>query len=272
MKQGAQTRRQRRGIYLLPSFFTVLNLLCGYFAILSTMKGSTADLDNAAKAIGFAILFDTLDGRVARMSNTSSPFGREFDSLADIISFGIAPAFLALAWGLKSLDPVSAGSPELVRHVYQVGWIVSFFFLICGAWRLARFNIHSMNPHPHDPHAHRYFVGVPIPAAAGLIAAVVHALKTPVAMWYWGVVWLFMIAGLCYLMVSPIRYYSFKDIGLRQRHSSVLVIGLGILVLSIWFYSEYVLLALAVTYIFSGITAKLTSVIKRHVFQRAGAV
>ncbi|MFQ5817134.1 MAG: CDP-diacylglycerol--serine O-phosphatidyltransferase [Terriglobia bacterium] len=269
MNQDAQNRRQRRGIYLLPSFFTVANLLCGYYAILSTMKGSTADLDNAAKAIGFAILFDILDGRVARMSNTSSPFGREFDSLADIISFGIAPAFLALAWGWKSLNLVTAGSPELIQHVYKVGWIVSFFFLICGAWRLARFNIYSMNPHPHDPHAHRYFVGLPIPAAAGLIAATVHAFKTPVATWYWALVWLVVVTGLAFLMVGTIRFYSFKDIDLRRRHPSVVVIGLGILVWSIVVYSEYVLLALAATYVSSGLASKLVAALKRHRVERA---
>lgn len=265
-----QNHRQRRGIHLLPSLFTVANLSCGYYAILATMKGGIPDLDNAAKAIGFAILFDTLDGRVARMTNVSSPFGREFDSLADVVSFGIAPAFLALAWGLKSLDPALAPSPELARHLYQLGWIVSFAFLICGAWRLARFNVLSTNPHPHDPHLHRYFVGMPIPAAAGFIAATVHAFKVPVVTWYWALAWLAVVAALALLMVSPIRYSSFKDTGLRRRRPSVTVIGVGILVWSIVVYSEYVLLALAVTYALSGITGKLVGSLKRHAFQRAG--
>lgn len=270
MSGDPKDRQRRRGIYLLPSLLTVANLLCGYYAILSTMKGTLGDLDNAAKAIGFAILFDTLDGRVARASKVSSPFGRELDSLADVISFGVAPAFLSLAWGLKSLNPVSAGSPELVRHVYQLGWIVSFAFLICGAWRLARFNIYSMNPYPHDPLAHRYFVGLPIPAAAGLIAATVHAFKVPIASWYWALAWLALVGGLAGLMVSPIRYYSFKDIGLRRRHPSVVVVSLGILIWSIWVYSEYVLLALAATYGFSGLTTRLVGTVKRQLFQRAG--
>lgn len=260
--------RQRRGIYLLPSFFTVANLLCGYYAILSAMKGSAIDFDNAAKAIFLAIVLDGLDGRVARMTNASSPFGREFDSLADLVSFGIAPAFLALAWGWKSLDPLRAGTPELVQHVYQLGWVVSFAFLICGAWRLARFNILTTNPHPYDPHAHRYFVGLPIPAAAGLVAAVVHTFKVPVMTWYWGVAWLVVVASLAYLMVSRIRYYSFKDIDLRRPRRSVVVIVIGLLIWLVVVYSEYVLLAIAVTYALWGVTAKLTGSIKRRTLER----
>ncbi len=258
-----EVARPRRGLAPLASILTIANLLCGYYAILSTIKGTVTDLDNAAKAIGFAILFDTLDGRVARMSNTSSPFGRELDSLADVISFGVAPAFLMLAWGVKSLDqPV--GRSVLAQHIQQIGWIVSFAFLICGAWRLARFNIHSVT---HDPYEHRYFVGMPIPAAAGLIAATVHAFKVPIANWYWALLWLGIVAILAFLMVSPIRYYSFKHIALRRKPQ---LLGLGILAWSIWVYSEYVLLALAFTYALSGITSKVTAMVRRHVPQPAG--
>lgn len=265
MSDPVQVEPRRRGLSLLPSFLTVANLLCGYYAVLAIMKGEIADLDNAAKAIGFAILFDALDGRVARLTKVSSPFGREFDSLADVISFGIAPAFLALAWGVKALDPSLAPGPNVVRQVYQLGWIVSFAYLICGAWRLARFNIHSASPHPHDPHAFRYFVGMPIPAAAGLIAATVHAFKVPVVTWYWGLVWLAVIAALAYVMVSPIRYYSFKHMDLRRRQQ---IIGLGILAWSIWVYSEYVLLALAATYSLSGVAVKLAGFLRRHVISQ----
>src|SRR5579862_5813864 len=103
-----RNHRLRRGIYILPSVFTVANLLCGYYAILATLEGTTADFDNAAKAIGIAIVFDSLDGRVARAMGTNSEFGKQFDSLADIVSFGIAPAFLAYAWGIHALAAVSA--------------------------------------------------------------------------------------------------------------------------------------------------------------------
>lgn len=251
-----QNHRLRRGASLLPSFFTVGNLLCGYYSILSSAKATAGDMDTAAKAIGIAVVLDGLDGRVARMTNGSSPFGKEFDSLADVVSFGIAPAFLALTWGPRGLDPAVAGTPSLVHHIYQLGWIASFAFLICGAWRLARFNIQGADAthHPHhSPPPHKYFVGMPIPAAAGVIAAIVHAFKEPIASWYWATGWLVLVFGLAYLMVSPIRYYSFKSIDLRRRRPSVVVIGIGLLIWSIVVYSEVVLFAIAVSYLLSGL-------------------
>lgn len=258
--------RLRRGIYLLPSVFTAGNLLCGYYSILSSARGAVPDLDAAAKAIGVAVVLDGLDGRVARLSNVSSPFGKEFDSLADVISFGIAPAFLALAWGLRGLDPAVAGNAALVHHIYNVGWIATFAFVICGAWRLARFNIQSVDTGDFGPPAHRYFVGLPIPAAAGVIAAVVHAVQTPIAEWYWAAAWLALVAGLAYLMVSPIRYYSFKDIDLRRRRRSVVIVGIGLLVWSIVVYSQIVLLVLAFSYLLAG----FVGLVRRRVLGHTG--
>lgn len=245
--------RLRRGIYILPSLFTVGNLLCGYYSILSSAGGTVPELDRAAKLIGIAVVLDALDGRVARMSNVSSSFGKEFDSLADVISFGIAPAFLALVWGLRGLNPAAASNPSLVQHIYQVGWIATFAFVICGAWRLARFNIQAGEPaHPTLP-SHRYFVGMPIPAAAGVIAAIVHAVQDPITEWYWAAGWLALVFGLAALMISPIRYYSFKHLDLRRRRPSVVVIGLGLLVWSIVVYSRVVLLLIAVAYLLAGL-------------------
>lgn len=132
-KKPFRNHRLRRGIYILPSIFTVANLLCGYYAILATLEGSIKDLDNAAAAIGIAILFDSLDGRVARAMGTNSEFGKEFDSLADVVSFGMAPAFLAYAWGVHGM--AAAGSaPEL--HLVQLGWLVGFFSSVAarGDW------------------------------------------------------------------------------------------------------------------------------------------
>src|SRR5580700_8593849 len=103
-----RNHRLRRGIYILPSMFTVANLLCGYYAILATLDGRTTDFDNAARAIGIAILFDSLDGRVARAMGTNSEFGKQFDSLADVVSFGIAPAVLAYVWGVRSMASIEA--------------------------------------------------------------------------------------------------------------------------------------------------------------------
>jgi CDP-diacylglycerol---serine O-phosphatidyltransferase len=130
--------RLRRGIYILPSALTVANLLCGYYAILATLDGRFADFDNAAIAIGIAYLFDAMDGRIARSMGTESAFGREFDSLADVVSFGIAPALLAYAWGVRALAAANASES---LHLTQLGWLMGFIFVACCAWRLARFNI-----------------------------------------------------------------------------------------------------------------------------------
>jgi CDP-diacylglycerol--serine O-phosphatidyltransferase len=255
----------RRGIYILPSLFTVGTLVCGYYAVLSTLRGtqmlaagigaglSLVAFDNAARAIGWAILFDGLDGRIARLTNSASDFGREFDSLADVISFGVAPAFLAYAWGIRGIEEVSG--TQLVQHLRQVAWIVTFAYVICGAARLARFNIDSVKPAGDR----RYFVGLPIPAAAGVVAALVHWVKYPVENWIFGAVWLGIVGVLATLMVSRVRYYSFKTWDLRRRRPYVVIIAIGLVVWAIWAFSEPVLLTLALTYAVSGPIARLTS-------------
>ena len=266
----AKHGRLRRGIYILPSLFTVGTLICGYYAILSTLKGtqmlaagigaglSLAAFDTAAKAIGWAILFDGLDGRIARLTNSTSDFGREFDSLADVITFGVAPAFLAYAWGVRALDEVYG--TQLVQHLRQVGWIVTFAYVICGAARLARFNIDTVKPSSDR----RHFIGLPIPAAAGVIASLVHWAKYPVNDWVFGVAWLGIIAVLAPLMVSRVRYYSFKAVDLRRRRPYVAIIVLGLVVWAIWAFSEQVLVTLALTYLLSGPIARLTSRFRPH--------
>jgi CDP-diacylglycerol--serine O-phosphatidyltransferase len=260
----------RRGIYILPSLFTVGTLVCGYFAILSTLKGtemlaggigaglSLMNFDNAAKAIGWAVLFDGLDGRIARLTNSTSDFGREFDSLADIVTFGIAPAFLAYAWGVRSLEEVYG--TQLVQHVRQIGWIVTFTYVICGAARLARFNIDTTK----GTGDRRYFIGLPIPAAAGAVAALIHWAKYPVNEWTFGIVWLGVIAVLAFLMVSRLRYPSFKTLDLRRRRPYVGIIIIGLIVWAIWAFSEPVLLTIALTYCLSGPVARLTSRFRPH--------
>ncbi len=262
--------RFRRGIYVLPSLFTVGTLVCGYFAILSALKGtrmqaagldmalSSAPFDAAAQAIGWAVLFDGLDGRIARLTNSTSDFGREFDSLADVVTFGIAPAFLAYAWGVRTVD-ITFGNP-LAEYFRQVGWIITFMFVICGAARLARFNIDSTK----GTSDRRYFIGLPIPAAAGVLAAMVHWVKNPINDWTFGVVWLGVIGVLALLMVSRVRYYSFKAFDFRRRRPYVAIILIGLIVWAIWAFSEPVLLAIAVTYSFSGPIARLTSRYRTH--------
>ena len=131
---------RRRGVYLLPGAMTVGNLLCGFCAVLATLQGGTEQFDAAARAIGFAIVFDAFDGFVARMTNTNTEFGKQFDSLADMVSFGIAPAVLAFAWGVQVMVQ---GQGAEGRHVHQLAWLICLAFVICCAWRLARFNVHG---------------------------------------------------------------------------------------------------------------------------------
>jgi CDP-diacylglycerol--serine O-phosphatidyltransferase len=238
-------KRFRRGIYLLPSALTVANLLCGYFAILATLKGSAVDLDHAARAIGFAILFDMLDGRVARATGTNSEFGKEFDSLADIVSFGVAPAFLSFAWGARGM--LNSGSPH-AHLAYQLGWLVTFVFVICCAWRLARFNVHGATPATGP----RYFVGLPTPAGAAGIAAVVHGFWTPIQDWRMSLLWLMVVLVLALLMVSTVRYSSFKEVRWKRRQPSVMIVLVAVMLAATFFYSEIVFLLLAGIYIMHG--------------------
>ncbi len=253
-----RNKRFRRGIYLLPSLFTTANVFCGFYAIISSMKG---DFDSAAKAIGFAILFDGLDGRIARMTHSTSEFGLQFDSLADVITFGIAPAVLAYMWGIRPIAPVEGS--HIAKNVQQIGWVIAFSYLICGAARLARFNIQSHTPtHPTGLPQKKHFVGMPIPAAAGFIAAVVHFVSgvfkfNNLTEWQPAAAWVLILAVLAFLMVSTIRYPSFKELDLRNRKPFVSVIGIGLLIAAIYYYSEYVLLVLASIYAFSGVLSKL---------------
>lgn len=255
-----RNHRRRRGVYLLPSFFTVANMLCGFYAVLATFEGGQTDFDKAAKAIGIAILFDSLDGFVARATGTNTEFGKQFDSLADVVSFGIAPAFLAYAWGVRAF---MQSDPGAARHVYQLGWLVGFAFVICCAWRLARFNVHGM-----APGGSRYFVGMPTPAAAGMIAATVHARKMPLDDWRWAVAWLALVAGLAALMTSTVRYYSFKDIPWTRRQPSLALVLIGLLVWSIVVYSEEVLLLIAGSYAAAGVTLHVVRVVRHRLVSR----
>jgi CDP-diacylglycerol---serine O-phosphatidyltransferase len=248
----------RRGVYILPSAFTVANLLCGYYAVLATLEGSVADLDNASRAIGLAILFDSFDGRIARAMGTTSEFGREFDSLADVVSFGIAPAFLAYAWGVR----VPGHLLENV-HLIPLGWVVGFFFLVCCAWRLARFNIQGM-----APGSNRFFAGMPTPAAAGMIAATVHFFQNPVQDFRLSLLWLVLIACLGALMSSTWRHYSFKDIEWTKRRPSLAVVLLGALLAAIIYFSRQTLFAIAIAYTLHGAIYQAVRFARRRVASR----
>jgi CDP-diacylglycerol--serine O-phosphatidyltransferase len=266
-------------MYVLPSLFTVGTLLCGYYAILSTQRAgellaaaaaatlvskaaelgalAVGALDNASKAIGWAIVFDGLDGRIARMTNTASPFGRELDSLADVTTFGVAPAVLAYVWGVRAMELASA---QTLQNVREVALILTFAYVICGAARLARFNIDTVKPTSDR----RFFVGMPIPAAAGFIAAIVHFHKQPLTTWPFSLAWLLVVGILGFLMVSRMRYYSFKALDLRKPRSYLAIIAIGLFIGGLWFYSEPVLLTLASTYAISGIVLRITSKFRPH--------
>jgi CDP-diacylglycerol---serine O-phosphatidyltransferase len=233
---------------------------------MTAASGSTGAADHfatAAKAIGAAVFLDGLDGRIARMTNTTSDFGREMDSLADIISFGIAPAVLAFAWGVQFIDPTL--SQTLRQQLFDAGYLFAFLFLLCGAARLARFNVQK-NPIPKNPGRpdRKYFVGLPIPAAAAMIAAVVYASDSqPLAWWPLSVAWLALLALLSFLMVSTWRYYSFKGISLTKPYTPLIIIVLGALIYAIWNYSQPVLLGLTIAYVGSGIVIRLGGIMRR---------
>jgi len=249
------------------------NVFCGYYALTEAFKagllmGQDLELaalhfDVAAKAIGFAVLFDGLDGRIARLMNTTSPFGKELDSLADTITFGIAPAFLAFSWGVRAVLP----EPEtaFTAHLVSAGWLVSFLFVICSAARLARFNIQSSAGETRPERLeHKHFVGLPTPAAAGVVAAIVHVTGgMPMQELLWVPFWLLLLLATAVLMVSTWRYYSFKDLDLRKRQKFAVVIVMGTIVGLIWFYSRPVLLLIAASYLLSGVLAKLSHSLRR---------
>ena len=259
----ANARAQlRRGMFVLPSLFTVGNIAAGFIAIVQTMAALTdagnahTHLDWAAIAIILAIPFDGLDGRIARMTNTCSDFGKELDSLADAITFGVAPSLLALIWGFHFLPETS--NPELHENLLHAGIFICFLYLIGGVSRLARFNIShdplSRNPGRPD---RKYFVGMPIPAGAGLLAATVHFCGGyPVELWWVALIWMGIVGVSGFLMVSTWRFWSGKEISFSRRHSFRTLFFIAIALFIIIKFSQTVLFLWALVYMFSGIWAR----------------
>jgi CDP-diacylglycerol---serine O-phosphatidyltransferase len=226
-----RARRFRRGAAILPSLFTTGNLFLGFWSIVKTLHG---EYDEAAPLIGWAIVLDMLDGRIARMTGTTSEFGGELDSLADVISFGVAPALLAYAWGFSTVP--------------RAGWLAAFLFLTCGVLRLARFNVQR---HVTDG---RYFVGLPIPAAAAQVAVWVLCMPQPLAEKGEALAALALLVTLAFLMVSTLRYHSFKKFDLRSRQSYIMVLGIALALVLIALHPKLILLAAASLYWLSGPT------------------
>jgi CDP-diacylglycerol---serine O-phosphatidyltransferase len=261
----------RRAAYALPTLFTSGNIFLGFVAIVQAFEGalqvttgkyaSNPHFSLAAKALGWAVFFDGLDGRIARMTNTTSEFGRELDSLADVITFGIAPAVLAFVWGVLFV----VGSGDLQGNLSRAGYLVTFFYLLCGAVRLARFNIQTTAP-PKIPGRpdRKYFVGMPIPAAAGFIAAVVFMEDAPLRSFTLSVVWLVAVGLIGLLMVSTWRYPSFKQISVSKPHTPLIVLIVGGVAFLIWEWPQPVLLAAASAYVVSGIAIRLAGLTRRR--------
>lgn len=268
-----ESRRPRRAAYALPTLFTAGNLYLGFLSILKSFEGSMAvqaglighvhHFELAAIAIGVAVLLDGLDGRIARLTGTESDFGREMDSLADVITFGVAPAVLAFAWGLHFVD--FSHDPLIRQNLTRAGIFLCFLFLLCSASRLARFNVQT-NPVPKNPGRpdRKYFVGLPTPASAGMVASVVYACDSvPIRWWPLAALWIGLMGLLAFLMVSTWRYRSFKDFSLVRPRSPITVVTIGSLIYLIWNYSQPVLLGMGVAYVGSGIVVRLGGIVRR---------
>ena len=278
-RENPPRRGLRKGLYLIPSLFTAANIGMGFFSVMASLRGfqllgsaspdlngAAAHFDNAAVAIGWALLFDMLDGRIARMTKTTTEIGIQLDSIADVVTFGLAPAVLAYVWGYGA--SLSEGT-----DLHRLAWFLSFMYLICGAFRLARFNVQSSRPRilaEGTPKVDKKnYVGLPIPVAGGLIAALVHFSPQPLTYFgpersriYSGLLML-LVGLLSLMMVSTLRFSSFKTVGTRVRSMRTIILALSVGML-IFLYSQYVLLAIVIGYILLGLLSRVASVFWRR--------
>jgi len=280
-----ERRGIRKGLYLIPSAFTAANIGMGYFAVMGALRGfqlleggteaellqATIHFDHAARAIGWAVVFDALDGRIARLTKTTTEIGVQLDSIADVVTFGIAPAVLAYAWGFGSTFAEGSGA-------HKLGWFLCFMFLICGAFRLARFNVQATRPRVLAEGTvkvdKKNFVGLPIPMAGGFIAALVHFAPAPLS--YHGVemgsiysgLLMGAIALLSVLMVSTVRFTSFKTVGLGRRSTRLAVVALAAIGMLVWLYSRYVLVSMVGAYILYGLLGRVSTLFRHRPNQR----
>jgi CDP-diacylglycerol--serine O-phosphatidyltransferase len=241
-------RRTRRGVYIIPTSLTIFNIFFGFTAILLAIRGMQATaLDNVAEAsrafqhaswaLVAAAIFDTFDGLVARLMNATSEFGKEYDSLADVVTFGAAPAILVFAWALNVWGRLGGG--------------IAFLFLVAGSLRLARFNIQTAKTD------HRYFVGLPIPAGALTLASIINYAPTPVTDDRFAAVMLVVTAGLAFAMVSTIRYRSQKYANLQKKRSFTYALLLAVLLVIMYRWPEEFFFVVAISYVVSGPLLKL---------------
>jgi CDP-diacylglycerol---serine O-phosphatidyltransferase len=275
MPDQTNNSRFRKGLYLLPSMFTAGNIAMGFLAVLSSLRGFQIVVENSEKAsiyfdyaaiyIGIAIICDTLDGRVARLTKTTTEIGVQLDSFADVLTFGIAPTVLVYSWGIGA----SFGEQS---SIHGVAVFVLFMYLMCGAFRLARFNLQSLRPRvllEGTPKVDKKsFVGLPIPPAAGLIASIIHFSPAPLNTYtgnigdVYSVLMIMLLSVLGLLMVSTVRYTSFKSVGMGKR-SIYFILLIAAIAMAMWLYSRYVLLGVAVLYASHGIIWYLFGMLKR---------
>jgi CDP-diacylglycerol--serine O-phosphatidyltransferase len=266
----------KKGLYVIPTAFTAANIAMGFLAVIYSIRGfqlvagdptsASSYFNYAAIAIGLAILFDTLDGRVARMTKTTTEIGVQFDSLADVLTFGIAPIALVYSWGFGSTFREQTSE-------HALGVFLLFMYLMCGAFRLARFNLQATRPRvliEGTPKVDKKnFVGLPIPPAAGLMASIVHFAPMPLGAYgegfgrFYAYLLMILIAVLSLLMVSTIRYTSFKSAG-TGRKNLYLVLVIAAIGMLIWLYSEYMLLILSGTYVAHGLIWYVASLLRRR--------
>ena len=276
-------RGLKKGLYLIPSAFTSANIAMGFLAVLASTRGfqviasspeqAAVYFGYAAKAVALAILFDTLDGRVARMTRTATEIGVQLDSLADVLTFGIAPVVLIYCWAIGATYSES-------NSLHAFGVFVLFMYLMCGTFRLARFNLQASRPHILIEGATKVdkknFVGLPIPPAAGLLAAIVYFSPLPLSHLpenlsnLYTILIMILMACLGLLMVSTVRYSSFKTAGTGRR-SIYLILVIAAIGMLVWLYSRYMLLGIASAYVLHGIIWYLTSMLspKRRAVQKS---
>jgi CDP-diacylglycerol--serine O-phosphatidyltransferase len=273
-EEKATHKGLKKGLYVIPTMFTAANVAMGFIAVLYSMRGFQAAgqnvelaawyFDYAAIAIGLAILFDTLDGRLARVTKTATEIGVQFDSLADVLTFGIAPVTLMFSWGIAVVLPESSSE-------YTFGIFLLFMYLMCGAFRLARFNLQATRPRvlaEGTPKLDKKnFVGLPIPPAAGLLASIVHFAPQPLNSYaddwprFYAIMMMTLIALLGILMVSTLKYTSFKNVGTGRRNFQVILV-IAALGMAIWLYSRYALLIMAAAYVSHGVIWYLFSILR----------
>ena len=275
-----ERRGVKKGLYVIPSIFTAANIGMGFYAVMAASRGfqfigtgvsqdlvrASAYLDNAAMAIGWAVLFDMLDGRIARMTKTTTEIGVQLDSIADVVTFGLAPAVLAYVWGYGATLPEGS-------DLHRLAWFLSFMYLMCGAFRLARFNVQSSRPRILAEGTikvdKKSFVGLPIPVAGGLIASIIHFSPQPLLSYgsdrarLYSVMLMLLVGFLSVLMVSTLRFSSFKTVGTRRRsmRTIMLVVAVGML---IFLYSRYVLLGIVCLYILQGLLSRVVGMFRKR--------